>query len=227
MALSWRCWRRSGTNAAYTEGHAEHSGQRRSRRCPRDTPPPGGSGRYVPPGVPPPSPRRRRPHTHPRRGPRPRQRACGRTGALGEGGQGGSVRSRRPLIVVDASVIVTALADDGADGDRARGRLRDERLIAPHLIDLEVVSAWRRLAAAGDLDERRAQLALGDLRALRIERVPHRTLLGRCWELRDNLTVYDAAYVALAELLNVTLLTADARLAGTPGPSCEIELMRP
>ena len=102
-----------------------------------------------------------------------------------------------------------------------------QRLIAPHLIDLEVVSAWRRLAAAGDLDERRAQLALGDLRALRIERVPHRTLLGRCWELRDNLTVYDAAYVALAELLNVTLLTADARLAGTPGPSCEIELMRP
>lgn len=131
------------------------------------------------------------------------------------------------MIVVDASVIVTALADDGDDGDRARGRLRDERLIAPHLIDLEVVSAWRRLAAAGDLDERRAQLALEDLRALRMERVPHRPLLPRCWELRDKLTAYDAVYVALAEVLNVTLLTADARLAGASGSSCEIELIRP
>jgi len=131
------------------------------------------------------------------------------------------------LIVVDASVIVTALADDGDDGDRTRVRLRDERLVAPHLIDLEVVSAWRRLAVAGALDERRVQLALEDLRALRMERVPHRTLLTRCWELRDNLTVYDAAYVALAEVLNVTLLTADARLASASGSSCEIELIRP
>jgi predicted nucleic acid-binding protein len=130
------------------------------------------------------------------------------------------------LIVVDASVIVTALADDGDDGDRARDRLRRERLVAPHVIDLEVVSAWRRLAAAGDLDNRRVQLALEDLRALRLERVPHRALLTRCWELRDNLTVHDAAYVALAELLDVTLVTADARLAGASRPRCEIELLR-
>ena len=131
------------------------------------------------------------------------------------------------MIVVDASVIVTALADDGADGDWTRRRLRDERLIAPQLIELEVVSAWRRLAAAGDLDQRRAQLALEDLRALRMERVPHRPLLARCWELRDTLTVYDAAYVALAEVLNVTLVTADARLAGASRLTCEIELIRP
>lgn len=131
------------------------------------------------------------------------------------------------MIVVDASVIVTALADDGNDGDHARDRLRQERLIAPHLIDLEVVSAWRRLAAAADLDERRAQLALEDLRALRLERVPHGPLLSRCWELRDNLTVYDAAYVALAEALDATLLTADARLAGASVARCEIELIRP
>jgi predicted nucleic acid-binding protein len=131
------------------------------------------------------------------------------------------------LIVVDASVVVTALADDGADGDRARGRLRGERLVAPHLIDLEVTSAWRRLAAAGDLDERRVQLALEDLRGLRLERVPHGPLLSRCWELRANLTVYDAAYVALAEVLDVTLLTADARLAGASGSRCEVELLRP
>lgn len=131
------------------------------------------------------------------------------------------------MIVVDASVIVTALADDGRDGDRARDRLHGERLTAPHLIDLEVASAWRRLGAAGDLDERRAQLALGDLRELRIERMPHVPLLARCWELRANLTVYDAAYVALAETLDVMLLTADARLANASGARCEIELMQP
>ena len=130
------------------------------------------------------------------------------------------------MIVVDAGVIVTALADDGHDGDRTRSRLHDERLVAPQLIDLEVVSAWRRLVAAGDLDERRARLALDDLHALRMERVPHRAVLRRCWELRDNLTIYDAVYVALAEVMNVILLTADARLTGAPGARCEIELIR-
>jgi predicted nucleic acid-binding protein len=131
------------------------------------------------------------------------------------------------LIVVDASVIVTALADDGDDGDRARRRVRSERLIAPHLIDLEVASAWRRLAAAGGLNDRRARLALEDLRVLRMDRVPHVPLLWRCWELRENLTIYDAAYVALAEVLNVTLLTADTRLAAASGVRCEIDLIRP
>jgi len=129
------------------------------------------------------------------------------------------------LIVVDASVLVTALADDGNDGDRARDRLRGERLTAPHLIDLEVMSAWRRLAAAGDLDDRRAQLALEDLRSLRMDRVPHTPLIARCWELRDSLTVYDAAYVALAELTDLSLLTADARLASASGARCQIELI--
>lgn len=130
------------------------------------------------------------------------------------------------MIVVDASVIVTALGDDGPDGDRARQRLRGERLAAPHLLDLEVTSAWRRLAAAGDLDERRARLALADLQGLRVDRVRHGTLLDRCWELRDNLTVYDAAYVALAELLEVTLVTADGQLSRTPGARCPIEVLR-
>lgn len=128
------------------------------------------------------------------------------------------------MIVVDASVVVTALGDDGPDGDAARTRLRGERLAAPHLIDLEVASAWRRLAAAGHLPPRRVELALADLLALRLERVPHGSLLRRCWELRDNLTIYDSAYVALAEALEATLLTADARLAGAPGCRCPIEL---
>ncbi len=129
------------------------------------------------------------------------------------------------MIVVDASVIVTALADDGNDGDRVRQRMREERLVAPHVIDLEVASAWRRLAAAGALDERRVGLALADLLALRLERVGHGPLLGRCWELRTNLTIYDAAYVALAEALDTTLLTADRRLADAPGSRCAVEVL--
>ncbi len=120
---------------------------------------------------------------------------------------------------------MTALADDGPDGDRVRSRLRAEQLAAPHLLDLEVVSAWRRLVAAGALDERRAALALDDLCSLRIQRAPHDPLVPRCWEVRHNLTTYDAAYVALAELLQIDLLTADRRLAEAPGIRCGVELL--
>lgn len=130
------------------------------------------------------------------------------------------------MIVVDASIVVTALADDGPDGDRVRARLRGERLVAPHLIDIEVLSAWRRLAAAGDVDERRGALAMEDFRAIRLDRVRHVPLMGRCWELRQNLTVYDATYVALAEAMDVALLTADAKLAAAPGLQCAVELLR-
>jgi predicted nucleic acid-binding protein len=98
-------------------------------------------------------------------------------------------------------VLVTGLADDGPDGDLVRSRLRGEELDAPHLIDLEVTSAWRRLAAA------------------------HEPLLGRCWELRDYLTVHDAAHVALAELMQVDLLTADQRLGDAPGIRCDVEVL--
>ena len=129
------------------------------------------------------------------------------------------------MIVVDASVIVSALADDGADGDLARSRLAGERLVSPQLVDLEVAAAWRRLVASGGLDERRAELALDDLRSLRMQRVAHRDLVGRCWALRENLTIYDAVYVALAEMLGAVLVTADARLAGAPGGRCTVELL--
>ena len=131
------------------------------------------------------------------------------------------------MLVVDASVLVVALADDGADGDRARVRLRGERLILPELADLEVVSVLRRQASAGALDDRRARLALQDLAALPARRAPHGPLLARCWELRSNLTIYDAAYVALAELMQATLLTGDVRLAKAPGPVCPIEIFQP
>ncbi|MGH3274248.1 MAG: type II toxin-antitoxin system VapC family toxin, partial [Streptosporangiaceae bacterium] len=105
------------------------------------------------------------------------------------------------MIVADASVLVIALADDGPGGDQARTRLRGEHLAMPELADLEVASVLRRQLRAGTIDARRAGLALDDLAALPARRAPHRPLLARCWELRENLTPYDAAYVALAEAM--------------------------
>ena len=131
------------------------------------------------------------------------------------------------MIIADASVLVVALADDGPDGDQARARLRGEHVALPELADLEVASVLRRQLAAGALDARRAGLALDDLAALPARRAPHRPLLPRCWELRDNLTIYDAAYVALAEAMHATLLTADRRLARAPGPRRPIEILQP
>lgn len=131
------------------------------------------------------------------------------------------------MIVVDASVLAPALADDDTDGDRARERLRGERLVAPELVDLEVVSVLRRAARAGRLEERRSAQALADLATLPLRRVSHLPLLPRLWELRDNLTTYDAVYVALAEVLGVLLLTADGPLKRAAGIRCEIEVLLP
>ncbi|HSF26431.1 MAG TPA: type II toxin-antitoxin system VapC family toxin [Actinomycetes bacterium] len=131
------------------------------------------------------------------------------------------------VLVVDASVVAVALADDGADGESVRARLRVEDLTAPELLDLEVASVLRTRTMVGALDPRRARLALADLAAMPLQRAPHLPLLQRAWELRHNLTVYDGAYVALAEALGVDLLTGDRRLARTPGPRCRIELLGP
>jgi predicted nucleic acid-binding protein len=129
------------------------------------------------------------------------------------------------VIVVDASVLVVALADDGADGDAARLRLRGESLAAPQLIDLEVASVLRRHVAAARIDARRAGLAVTDLVDLPMRRAPHAALLHRCWELRQNVSIYDAAYVALAEALGCSLITADRGLAQAAGPRCPVELL--
>jgi predicted nucleic acid-binding protein len=130
------------------------------------------------------------------------------------------------LIVVDASVLAVALADDGEDGDLTRAELATaRRLSAPQVVDLEVTSVWRRAARSGRLEPRRAALAFADLERLPLRRVAHSPLLPRIWELRDTVTAYDAAYVALAELLAAPLLTADARLAGAPGPRCDFRLV--
>ncbi|WP_147917446.1 type II toxin-antitoxin system VapC family toxin [Ruania zhangjianzhongii] len=129
------------------------------------------------------------------------------------------------MIVVDASVLAPVLADDGPDGRVARARLAGEQLAAPEVIDLEVVSVVRGLAIAGKLGAARADHAIEALAALPIARASHRHLTRRCWELHHNLTPYDAAYVALAEALEVPLVTADARLARASGPQCAIELL--
>jgi len=129
------------------------------------------------------------------------------------------------LIIVDASVIAPALADDDVDGERARSRLRGEQLMAPEVLDLEVLSVIRKALLGGALNRRRAGLALADLLDLDLERVSHRPMLARIWELCQNLTPYDAAYVALAETINATLVTADRRLSRAPGPRCTIEYL--
>ena len=129
------------------------------------------------------------------------------------------------MIVVDASVLATAIGDDGSDGERARARLVEARLIAPELLDLEVVSVWRRAVRAGRMSEMRGSQALADLAALPLARAPHAPLMPRIWELRDNLTVYDAAYVALAEALGAPLLTADRKLTQATGTRCEFALV--
>jgi predicted nucleic acid-binding protein len=122
-------------------------------------------------------------------------------------------------------VLASALADDGPDGDRARRRLAGERLFAPELIDLELASVWRRAARSGRLHGRRAALALADLAAVPLARASHLPLMGRIWDLRANLTSYDAAYVALAEMLDSVLVTADRALATASGIECKVEVL--
>ena len=131
------------------------------------------------------------------------------------------------MIVVDASVLATALGDDGPDGDRARARLRGERLSAPELVDLEVASVLRRQAHGGEVDIRRAALALADPARLAASAGTAQAPAGPLLGASRHLTVYYASYVALAEALDVTLLTGDGRLARATGPRCPIEMLRP
>lgn len=130
------------------------------------------------------------------------------------------------MIVVDASAVAAVLLLDTPGGRRAAARLAsDPEQSAPALLDLEVVSTIRRRLARAELTADRAERSVGDLADLPIVRYPHGNLLPRIWELRDNVTPYDAAYVALAEALDAVLLTADVRLAGATGPRCPVELL--
>lgn len=125
------------------------------------------------------------------------------------------------MIVIDASAMIDLLVGEG----RALRRVAGEDLAAPHLLDAEVGNVIRRRTLAGDLDERLGERAIGDLIDLEITRYAHTHLLARTWELRANLTVYDALYVALAETLNVPLVTLDSRIAGAPGLRAAIEVV--
>jgi len=130
------------------------------------------------------------------------------------------------LIVVDASALLPALLDVGAAGALARERLLAHDLHVPELADVEVLSAVRRQVLAGALTPGRGAQALEDYAALHLERYPHLPLLPRAWQLRDAVSAYDAQYVALAELLGVALVTADARLSRAPGVRCEVDLLQ-
>jgi len=125
------------------------------------------------------------------------------------------------VIVVDASVLANVIGG-GESGRRARERLAGARLLAPEFVDLEVTSVIRRAHQTGRMGAERAIQALADLALLSISRVTHTPFLGRIWELRDNVTPYDAAYVALAEVMEAPLFTADARLSRAPGVRCEV-----
>ncbi len=129
------------------------------------------------------------------------------------------------MIVVDASVLANAVGDDGADGAVARAALRGEEVAAPDLVDVETVSVLRKRWLAKDLTVRRFQRAVDDLADLALTRHPGLPLMPRAFELRSNVTPYDAAYIGLAEALGCPLLTGDARLAAAPGPRCEVRLL--
>ena len=130
------------------------------------------------------------------------------------------------MIVVDASALLELLLRT-TRGDRVAtlALAPEERLHAPHLLDIEVVQALRRLVQLGDLTPARAQQALDDHAAIGVERHAHQNLLPRIWQLRESISAYDAAYVALAEALEAPLLTCDAKLARSHGHRANVELV--
>lgn len=130
------------------------------------------------------------------------------------------------MIVVDASALLEALLRTPA-ARAVEKRLFEpsQTLHGPHLLDVEVAQVIRRYAANREIDVERGRTALADLADFPLRRYPHDFLLPRVWELRNNLTAYDAMYVALAEVLDAPLLTRDQRLAAAPGHRARIELV--
>ena len=127
------------------------------------------------------------------------------------------------MIVVDASALVDAFLGTTA----AAARISSEELHAPHVIDLEVASALRRLEASGHVGAADGDRMVRAMEQADLHRHPHRELLRHIWTLCSNLSAYDAAYVALSALLDVPLVTTDRRLAVTPNLPCTVELIEP
>ena len=129
-------------------------------------------------------------------------------------------------MVLDASGAVEFLLHTSS-GARLATRLEDETeaVHVPHLIDLEIAQVLRRYVLQGTLDEQLAAMAIDHWRRLDVERYPHEPFLDRVWELRANVTAYDAVYVALAEALSTVLITGDRKLLGAPGVRAAVELI--
>jgi predicted nucleic acid-binding protein len=131
------------------------------------------------------------------------------------------------MIVLDASALIEVLLDRPPRAESISRRMIEEgrALAAPHLADVEVAQVLRRYIRGGEVDAERARAALDDLLDLPLARYPHAPLLARAFELRENTTMYDAVYLALAEALGATLLTCDAALAGVPGCAARVEVV--
>jgi len=129
------------------------------------------------------------------------------------------------MIVLDASATIDWLLQTSA-GERIEARIysRNESLHSPHLLDLEVIQVLRRLIGEGVISSPRADQAIEDLQDTPMTRYPHFVFIPRIWQLRHNVSAYDAAYVALAEELEATLLTRDSRLASVSGLTADVEL---
>lgn len=130
------------------------------------------------------------------------------------------------MIVLDASAAIAALLNAGPEAADIQRRIShpDETLHVPHLFEVEVLHALRRLNLAGTVSSERAHLALDRFQDTSFTRYPHSPLLERIWELRNTLSAYDAAYVALAEALDAPLITLDAKLSQAPGIRAVVEL---
>jgi predicted nucleic acid-binding protein len=129
------------------------------------------------------------------------------------------------VIVLDASAVLELLLRTPSAEIVERRIFARQSLHAPHLIDVEVAQVLRRYAASGEVDAGRCREALEDMGDLPLARYSHDMLLPRIWELRGNLTAYDAAYVALAEALEAPLLTCDRKLSRAPGLRARVELV--
>lgn len=130
------------------------------------------------------------------------------------------------MIVIDTSALVEFLVGRDPVADKIREVSVGQRWAAPHVIDLECASTLRGLVRGRKLSPDEGQRALTLLQRMSLERFEHELLLSRVWELRENMWPYDAAYVALAELLGVELLTLDRKFDGVPGLKCSLRTLR-